>query len=166
MGNNRNRSESEDSSLKFVSHVHIFYYKKQMGVYMNIINTLKKLNAKALNNGDVPVSCIILFNNKIISTGYNMRVKKNNPLLHAEVVAIQKAAKKLKTWNLSECDLICTMKPCSMCLEIIKSAKIKKVYYILDNKKDINNKIMLTSIYDTESDYFLKEIQVFFSDKR
>ncbi len=133
---------------------------------MDIISILKKLNSKAFNNGDVPVSCAILYNDKIISTGYNMRVKKCNPLLHAEVVAIQKAAKKLDTWNLSDCDLISTLKPCDMCLEIIKASKIKNVYYILDNQKEINNKIMLTSIYSDEKEYFLKEIQSFFSDKR
>ena len=130
------------------------------------INLLKKLNKKALENGDVPVSCIIVINNLIISTAYNMREKNKNPLHHAEIIAIQKAAKKLKTWNLKDCEILVTLKPCNMCLEVIKSAKIKKVHYILDNEKIINNKIQLSKINTDEKNYFSNELKEFFADKR
>lgn len=130
------------------------------------IDQLKMLNNKALQNDDVPVSAIIFCNDKIISKGYNMREKYNNPLLHAEVVAVQKAARKLKTWNLSDCDIICTLKPCKMCTEILRSAKIKRIYYIVDNTKDINNVIELTKIKCNQEDYFVNELKNFFADKR
>ena len=130
------------------------------------INVLKKLNRRALENSDVPVSALVIYENKILARGYNMREKRNNPLLHAEVVAIQRAAKKLKTWNLSDCQLITTLKPCNMCCEIIKNAKIKKVYYLLDNLKDPNYTINFNKIDDVETKYFEQELKSFFIDKR
>ena len=130
------------------------------------IELLKKLDKKAIKNGDVPVSCIILHNNKIIATGYNMREKKKNPLFHAEIIAIQKAAKKLKTWNLSDCELIVTLKPCNMCIEIIKMAKINKTSYILENKKNVNFKLNLLKLDTDDNKYFSTEIKNFFVDKR
>lgn len=130
------------------------------------IKLLKKLNKKAIMNGDVPVSCIIVINNIIITTAYNMREKHNNPLHHAEIIAIQKAAKKLKTWNLNDCEMFVTLKPCNMCLEVIKSAKIKKVYYILENDKYINSKLILSKISTEEEKYFNQELKDFFIDKR
>ena len=132
---------------------------------MNIINLLKKLNKKAIKNGDVPVSCIILKNNRIISKAYNKRNKLKDPLAHAEILAIKKAAKKLHTYNLMECDLYVTLHPCNMCEEIIKESKIKKVYYFIENNKIINNKISYSKL-NTDSEYFSKELSGFFVDKR
>lgn len=130
------------------------------------INLLKKLNEKAKMNGDVPVSCIIIKDNNIISKGYNRREINNNPIDHAEIIAIRLASKKTKTWNLSGCTLISTLKPCKMCIEVIKAAKIRKVFYILDNNKIINNKLELCKLSTNEYDYFEKELKNFFKDKR
>lgn len=130
------------------------------------IKLLYNLNFKALEHGDVPVSAIIIKDDKVIAKGYNRREKENNPLLHAEIVAIQKAARKLSTWNLNDCTLICSLKPCDMCSEVIKNAKIKKVYYLLENEKVVNNKIIYEKI---ESDYnilFYDQLKNFFIDKR
>ena len=132
---------------------------------MNICEILKKLNKKAFKNEDVPVSCVIVKNNKIIATSYNQRVKKNNPLAHAEILSIQKAAKKLNTYNLNDCELYVTLKPCKMCEEVIKSAKIQKVYYFLDQNKIVNNKIDYERLED-HNEYFYKELTDFFKDKR
>ena len=130
------------------------------------INILKKMNKIAANNGDVPVSCIIIKDNVIISKAYNMREKYKNPILHAEFIAIKKAAKKLNRWNLSDCTLISTLKPCNMCTEIIKESKIKNIYYILDKNKVVNNKIIVKKIECKEKEYFEKEIRSFFVNKR
>jgi len=132
----------------------------------NYIKILKKLNLKALKHNDVPVSCIIIYNNKIISKAYNMRENKKNPLFHAEIIAIQKASKRLKTWNLSECKLIVTLKPCNMCLEVIKNAKISEVYYILDSEKNVNRKVKFLKINCKDENYFSNELKNFFIDKR
>ncbi len=131
-----------------------------------IENILKKLNDKAKKNGDVPVSSLIVYNDKIISKSYNMREYKNNPLYHAEILAIIKASKKLNSWNLSECTIYSTMKPCSMCLEVIKMAKIKNINYFVDNNKMINYNIKMNKIDSDQNDYFIKELKDFFANKR
>lgn len=99
------------------------------------INELIKLANKASKKGDVPVSTIILKNNKIISKAYNQKEKKKNAILHSEIIAISKACKKLKTWHLDDCILISTMEPCMMCSGAIIQSRIKKVYYLNKNKK-------------------------------
>ncbi len=131
-----------------------------------IINQLKKLNKKALKYGDVPVSCIIIKNNKIISKEYNKKNKKNNPFAHAEILAIIKAAKKNKAFNLNDCELYVTLEPCDMCKAVISEARIKKVYYILKKTKSINNTVNYKLLNDYENNYFLKEIKEFFVNKR
>lgn len=133
---------------------------------IDYINELKKLNDKAIINNDVPVSCIIVYKNKIISKAYNKREYKNNPLLHAEIIAIQKAAKKLNTWNLSECRLFVTLKPCNMCMEVIKESRIDEIYYILNNVKNVNRKVKLIEINCKDKQYFVNQLKDFFSDKR
>ena len=94
-----------------------------------IIQKLYKLCDKAAKNKDIPVSCIIIKNEKIVSSAYNRRVKDNDPLAHAEILAIKKAGKKLNTYNLIDCTLITTLYPCKMCREVIKEVRIKKVIY-------------------------------------
>lgn len=133
---------------------------------VDYMNELKKLNNKAIINNDVPVSCIIVYKNKIISKAYNKREYKNNPLLHAEIIAIQKAAKKLNTWNLSECKLFVTLKPCNMCMEVIKESRINEIYYVLNNDKNVNRKVKLIEINCKNKQYFVNQLKDFFSDKR
>lgn len=133
---------------------------------IDYMNELKKLNNKAIINNDVPVSCIIVYKNKIISKAYNKREYKNNPLLHAEIIAIQKAAKKLNTWNLSECKLFVTLKPCNMCMEVIKESRINEIYYVLNNDKNVNRKVKLIEINCKDKQYFVNQLKDFFSDKR
>ena len=100
---------------------------------------LLKLSEKSSKNGDIPVSSIIVLNKKIIGKGYNNRHKKKNVLGHAEINAIIDAEKTLKDWRLNDCLLITTLKPCNMCSEVIKSVRIKKVYYILDQENTSND---------------------------
>ena len=80
----------------------------------NYINMLKKMNKIAKKNNDIPVSCIIFKENTIISKAYNKKYKNNNPLDHAEIIAIKKACKILKTTNLIDCTMLVTLKPCKM----------------------------------------------------
>lgn len=131
----------------------------------NYKNILKRLNQKAIENGDIPVSAIIIHNNKIIAKAYNQKYKNNNPFDHAEILAIKKASKKIKTPNLSECEMYVSLYPCSMCREVIKESKIKKVYYYTENNKSINNKIQYIKIDDNDL-FFSKELSSFFDNKR
>jgi len=90
---------------------------------------------KALKSDDVPVGAIIVKDGKIISKGYNQKEKKKNPIKHAEIIAIEKACKKLKTYRLNGCLLYVTLEPCAMCAGAIINARIKKVYYSTKSKK-------------------------------
>lgn len=136
---------------------------------MNILKREKLLtilNKKAIKHNEVPVSCIITKDDKIISKAYNNKIRKHDPTAHAEIIAIRKAAKKLKTWNLNECRLYVTLYPCKMCLDVINEARIKEVYYILDNEKEINNNVKITKINSEKNEYFQEELKGFFKNKR
>ena len=134
----------------------------------NIIDELIKLSNKALLNNDVPISCIIVKDNEIIAKDYNKKVKNNDPLAHAEILCIKKAAKKLKTNNLNDCEIYCLLYPCGMCREVIKEVRIKKVYYLLENNKINNDNIEYKKInIDHQKETIISnKISAFFKDKR
>ena len=129
---------------------------------LKIEKLLTILNRKAIRHNEVPVSCIITKGEKIISKAYNKKITKHDPTAHAEIIAIRKAAKKLKTWNLNECKLYVTLYPCKMCLNVINEARIKEIYYILDNEKEINNNIKIIKINSEKNNYFQDELKRFF----
>ena len=133
-----------------------------------IIKELYKLCEKAYNNDDVPVSCIITRNNKIIAKEYNKKVKNNDPTAHAEILCIRKATKKLNTNNLNDCELYCSLMPCNMCKEVIKEVRIKQVYYLLNQEKNVNSKITYKKIEVDNKIFndFKGKIKTFFSNKR
>lgn len=131
-----------------------------------IIKKLIELNNKAISDDEVPVSCIIIKENKIISYAYNSKIKNKSPLDHAEVIAIKKAAKKLKTWNLNDCELYVTLYPCDMCLSIINEARIKKVNYALNRTKKINNTVKIEKIETMEEPILEQQLKDFFKNKR
>ena len=78
---------------------------------------------------EVPIGCVIIKNDKIIARGHNQRETKQSPIGHAEIIAINKASKKLKSWRLEGCDIYVTLEPCIMCSGAIIQSRIKKVYY-------------------------------------
>lgn len=84
---------------------------------------------KAYLKGEVPVGCVIVYDDKIIARGYNKREGLNNSLAHAEVVAINKACKRLDSWRLENCVMYITLEPCVMCSGAIIQSRIKKVIY-------------------------------------
>lgn len=83
---------------------------------------------KAYNKLEVPVGAVIVKNGKIIARGYNQKETKYDTTKHAEIIAIQKASKKLKSWRLLDCEMYVTLEPCSMCAGAIINSRIKKVY--------------------------------------
>lgn len=85
--------------------------------------------AKALKKGEVPIGAVVVLNGKIISRGYNKRTKKQIATAHAEIEAIEKACKKLKSWRIPECEIYVTLEPCPMCMGAMLNARIKKVYF-------------------------------------
>ncbi len=83
---------------------------------------------KAAALGEIPVGAVVVLDGNVISTGYNRREKDQNALLHAEMVAIDRACKKIGSWRLSECDLYVTLEPCPMCTGAIINARIRRVF--------------------------------------
>ncbi len=90
---------------------------------------------KGLMKEEVPVGCIIVNNGKIIARAYNKRETKQNALLHAEIIAINKACKKMNSWRLDDCDIYVTLEPCPMCAGAIIQSRIKNLYYGANDTK-------------------------------
>ena len=90
---------------------------------------------KAAFVGDVPIGCVIVYENKIIARGYNKRNAKKTTLAHAELLAIEKASKVLGDWRLEECTMYITLEPCQMCAGAIVQARIPRVVVGAMNKK-------------------------------
>ena len=90
---------------------------------------------KAYKKLEVPVGAIIVKNGEIIAKAHNLKETKYDTTKHAEILAIQKASKKLKSWRLLDCEMYVTLEPCSMCAGAIINSRIKKVYIgTLDEK--------------------------------
>ena len=83
----------------------------------------------AKSKNEVPVGAIIVKDDKVIAKAYNKKEQKNQPIAHAEILAIQKACKKLNTWHLDDCVMYVTLEPCVMCAGALIQARIKKVIY-------------------------------------
>lgn len=84
---------------------------------------------KAKLKDEVPIGAVIIKDGKVISRGYNLRESRQNSLKHAEIIAIDKACKKLGNFRLEDCELYVTVEPCLMCAGAIVQSRIKKVYF-------------------------------------
>ncbi len=82
---------------------------------------------KAIELGEVPIGCVIVYEGKIIGRGYNRRNTDKSVLCHAEITAIKKACKKIGDWRLEECTLYVTLEPCQMCAGAIVQSRIPRV---------------------------------------
>ena len=136
-----------------------------MDKYMKIAFKQAK---KAYKNGDVPVGCVIVKDNKIIEQAHNKKKKKHSAIMHAEIIAINKACKKLKTWHLDDCILYSTLEPCMMCCGAIVQSRIKKIVFSLENEKYGCHKLLknIEIIKDVNSNESKKILNSFFINKR
>lgn len=98
-----------------------------------MLEALKEAN-KAFKLGEVPIGAIIVKDNKIISRAFNKKESSNLATSHAEILAINKACKKLNNWRLLDCTLYVTVEPCLMCCGAIIQSRIKKVVYGTSNE--------------------------------
>lgn len=126
---------------------------------------------KAFNKNEIPVGCVIVLDDQIIARGHNLRQTKKSVLGHAEIIAIQKANKKLDSWILENCTMYVTLEPCSMCAGAILQSRIKRLVFgayepkhgacgsiinILDNN-EFNHQVEITSnVLENESSILLK----------
>ena len=105
---------------------------------------------KAEENNEIPVGAIIVLNGKIVSKAYNLRDSKNIVTYHAEILAIEKANRKLQNWRLNECILYTTLQPCDMWLEVIKNCKIKEIKYAAKSNTRTKNEENEFQVEDEE----------------
>lgn len=90
---------------------------------------------KALEIEEVPVGAVIVKDGKIIARAHNTKETKKDATCHAEILAIQKACKKIGAWRLLDCEMYVTLEPCSMCAGALINSRIKKLYIGTDDNK-------------------------------
>ena len=126
---------------------------------------------------EIPIGAVVVKDNKIIASAHNKREKSQIATHHAEILAIEKACKKLKSWRLDDCEIYVTLEPCPMCAGAIMNARIKNVFFAVE---DIENgghsrfNIFNNSLNHTANVTHLKEfeeenknlIQGFFRNRR
>ena len=125
---------------------------------------------KAYRKDEIPVGCVIVCENEIIACGYNKKECKNNALMHAEIIAIDKACKKLGSWRLDNCDIYVTLEPCMMCMGAIIESRIRNVYYGTKSKGEqmyVSDKIDgIVNLYYVNDVDCSKILSDFFINKR
>lgn len=88
-----------------------------------------RLAYRAKKKGEVPIGAVVVLNGRIIGRGYNLRTRLQMATAHAEVRAIDRACKKIKSWRLQGADIYVTLEPCPMCMGAILNARIERVYF-------------------------------------
>lgn len=129
-----------------------------------------ELAKKAYLLDEVPVGCVIIYNDSIIASSYNKKELDGIATYHAEVLAINEACRKLGTWHLEDCTLYTTIEPCMMCTGAIIQSRIGRVVYGADNdsfgylRKVKDNKFIITG--GILKDDCLSLLSDFFKNKR
>ena len=88
-----------------------------------------RLAYKAKKKGEVPIGAVVVLNDKIVGRGYNLRTRLQMATAHAEVRAIDRACKKIKSWRLQGAEIYVTLEPCPMSMGAILNARIDRVYF-------------------------------------
>lgn len=136
----------------------------------HVLQIILKEAYKAGKKGEIPVGAAIVKDNRIISKAHNTKQKKHLCINHAEILAINKASKKIKDWRLDGFELYVTLEPCCMCMEVIRQSRIKKVHYLLESKFDNEKRkiIDVKQINDVDKmcEKYKSELSAFFSSKR
>ncbi|MCQ2599629.1 MAG: nucleoside deaminase [Alphaproteobacteria bacterium] len=104
---------------------------------------------RAMKHEDVPIGAVIVRNGKIIARGENQVQLRHNPTLHAEIVAINRACKKLGSKFLDDCEIYVSLEPCAMCATAISFARIKRIIFAADDPKGGAIKYN-ARVYDTD----------------
>ena len=119
---------------------------------------------------EIPVGCAIFRGDELIACGYNEKERENDAIMHAEIVAISRACRKLGSWRLDGCSLYVTLEPCMMCVGAIMESRIKNVYYGTkrQNVQMYDNLVVkpYISLSCVESDKCSRILSDFFKKKR
>jgi len=110
-----------------------------------IHDILIKEAKKAYLKDEVPISAVIVKDGKIISKAHNLKETKNSVIAHAEILAIEKACKKIKNWRLDGFDIYITLEPCSMCAAVLHQSRIDNIYFF-SRRENCGKNILLEQI--------------------
>ena len=150
-------------------------YMEDYSKYM--LEALKEAELAKLED-EVPIGCVIVKDDQIIARAHNQRETTNNPLGHAETLAIKKASEILNDWQLVDCDLYVTIEPCIMCGGAIIQSRIRKVIYgapdlkggafgssinILESKNINHRPEVIKGVFEKECSKIIKD---YFKSKR
>ena len=130
---------------------------------MNFMQMAVEQAKIAAKRGEVPIGCVIVRDGKVIAKGYNQRERKQNCLWHAEIVALNRACRKLKSWRLNDCEMYVTLEPCQMCLGAILNARLRKVYVGAKSTTNLNWQTPIELQPNSEAQNILVD---FFRNKR
>lgn len=89
----------------------------------------------AEENGDVPIGCVIVYEDRVIARAYNQREQLNDPTAHAEIIALTQAAEAVGNWRLHGCTIYVTLEPCPMCAGALVLARLDRLVYGTDDPK-------------------------------
>ena len=119
----------------------------------NFMKEALKEAKKAYKKLEVPVGVVIVKDGQIIAKAYNQKEAKNSPIKHAEIIAIEKACKKLNNWRLNDCEMYVTLEPCPMCAGAIVNSRMNKVYIGASQQKTgaCGSKVNIMEEYKTET---------------
>ena len=113
---------------------------------------------KALKYNEVPVGAIIVYRDKIIAKSHNLRELKKNITKHAELIAIQKASRKIKDWRLNDMVMYVTLFPCPMCASAIIQSRISKIV-VGASSNDLKNTQIVNQIFRDDKNNLLIEVK-------
>ena len=138
-----------------------------MEKYMKI--ALKEAK-KAYKKGEIPVGAVVVYKEKIVARAYNTKENKKLSTAHAEIIAINKASRKLKNWRLNDCKLYVTLEPCMMCAGAIIQSRISTVVFGTKNNNSGYSTILkengIEVIENIYQENCQKLLQQFFIEKR
>jgi tRNA(adenine34) deaminase len=104
-------------------------YNTGMETHEYFMTAALQMAKKAAKKDEVPVGAVIVYNGAVIAKAHNLRETKRSPLAHAEIIAIEKAARRLGGWRLTGCTLYVTLEPCPMCAGAIVNSRIDEVVF-------------------------------------
>lgn len=132
----------------------------------------------AEENGDVPIGCVIVHQNRVIAKGYNQRELLNDPTAHAEIIALTQASEYIGSWRLTGCTIYVTLEPCPMCAGALVLGRLDRLVYGTDDPKTGAVKSLYNIVQDTRLNHRLevtsgilqdecqKQLQAFFQKRR
>ena len=132
----------------------------------------------AEENGDVPIGCVIVYENRVIAKGYNQREQLNDPTAHAEIIALTQASEFVGSWRLHGCTIYVTLEPCPMCAGALVLGRLNRLVYGADDPKTGAVKSLYTIVQDDRLNHQLEvtagvlqedckaQLQAFFQRRR